>query len=178
VGVNIPKDGLRAARAAGIGAIHGRVRALAPELADVHEHVRSWSDISMLEIFTAVVPRWSRPGLVLIGDAAHTLSPVLAQGVNHAIIDAVTLAPLVADALGAPDTAAALDAAGLAFQQAREASVARARGLQLRQEKVFEFGRPAQIAVRRAAYRTINRLPAAKNKIWSAVYYSVPQAAA
>jgi 2-polyprenyl-6-methoxyphenol hydroxylase-like FAD-dependent oxidoreductase len=175
VGVNIPKNGLKQARAAGISAIHDRVRVLAPEITDITEHVRSWSDVSMLEIFTAVLPHWSTPGLVLIGDAAHTLSPVLAQGVNHAIIDAVTLAPLVTGALRSPYPEAALDAAGPTFQQARESAVARARGVQLRQEKVFAFGKPAQIAVRRALYRTINRLPAVKSKIWSTVYYTVPQ---
>ncbi len=175
VGVNIPKNGLKQARAAGIEAIHDRVRVLAPEITDIAEHVRGWSDVSMLEIFTAVLPRWSTPGLVLIGDAAHTLSPVLAQGVNHAIIDAVTLAPLLAGALRSPAPDTALDAAGHSFQQARESAVARARAVQLRQEKVFAFGKPAQIAVRRALYRTINRLPAVKNKIWSTVYYTVPQ---
>lgn len=175
VGVNIPKDGLKQSRAAGVEAVHDRVKVLAPELADVHEHVQGWSDLSMLEIFTTVVPRWSAPGLVLVGDAAHTLSPVLAQGVNHAITDAVTLAPLVADALRAPDPATAMDAATRVFQQARERAVARARGVQLRQEKVFAFGAPAKVAVRRTVYRTINRLPAVKNKIWNSVYYTVPQ---
>nr|MDT0666891.1 FAD-dependent monooxygenase [Micromonospora sp. DSM 115978] len=58
VGVNIPKGGLKSSRAAGVEAVHDRVRALAPELSDVQDHVGSWSDLSVLEIFTTVVPQW------------------------------------------------------------------------------------------------------------------------
>jgi 2-polyprenyl-6-methoxyphenol hydroxylase-like FAD-dependent oxidoreductase len=35
------------------------------------------------------LPRWYRPGLLLIGDAAHVMSPVGGVGINYAIQDAV-----------------------------------------------------------------------------------------
>jgi 2-polyprenyl-6-methoxyphenol hydroxylase-like FAD-dependent oxidoreductase len=38
------------------------------------------------------VTHWSRPGVLLIGDAAHTMSPVGAQGLNVAIRDAIVAA--------------------------------------------------------------------------------------
>jgi 2-polyprenyl-6-methoxyphenol hydroxylase-like FAD-dependent oxidoreductase len=34
-------------------------------------------------------PRWHRPGLLLLGDAAHPMSPVRAQGLNMALRDAL-----------------------------------------------------------------------------------------
>ena len=39
----------------------------------------------------AVLRRWSRGRLVLIGDAAHSMSPQLGQGVNMALMDALAL---------------------------------------------------------------------------------------
>ncbi|MCS7478575.1 FAD-dependent monooxygenase [Umezawaea endophytica] len=41
--------------------------------------------------------RWTRPGLVLIGDAAHACSPSMAQGGALALEDAVVLGELVRD---------------------------------------------------------------------------------
>ena len=40
-------------------------------------------------------PRWSRGRLVLIGDAAHAIGPVWAQGAALALEDAITLAGLL-----------------------------------------------------------------------------------
>jgi 2-polyprenyl-6-methoxyphenol hydroxylase-like FAD-dependent oxidoreductase len=59
-------------------------------------------------MLATAAPQWSRPGLVLVGDAAHTLTPILGQGVNHVLIDGVTLAELVDSALSpSPSMAAA-----------------------------------------------------------------------
>jgi 2-polyprenyl-6-methoxyphenol hydroxylase-like FAD-dependent oxidoreductase len=43
--------------------------------------------------------RWQRPGLLLLGDAAHPMSPLRAQGLNMALRDAVVAAALLAPAL-------------------------------------------------------------------------------
>src|SRR5206468_8409214 len=89
VGFNIPKGGLKELRQQGIAALYARLDELAPELTEAaRAAITGWSDTSLLDIFTSIVPQWSRPGLALIGDAAHTLSPILGQGVNHALMDA------------------------------------------------------------------------------------------
>ncbi|MFD0329350.1 hypothetical protein ACFQZC_17190 [Streptacidiphilus monticola] len=63
VGLNIPKGGLKELRAEGISALHRRIDALAPELSEtVRTHVKGWTDTSMLDIFTALVPAGTAPG--------------------------------------------------------------------------------------------------------------------
>ncbi|WP_367045427.1 FAD-dependent oxidoreductase [Streptomyces sp. Je 1-332] len=180
VGFNIPKGGLRDMRKEGISALHARIDELAPEIATgVREAVTKWSDTSMLDIFTTVVPRWSCPGLALLGDAAHTLTPVLGQGVNHAITDAVVLARLASEALahsGAGTPHAALDAATKRFQQEREASVAVARTLQLRQERAFALSGRLSRALRRTVYRTVGSSTRAKGRIFARIYYPLQEA--
>jgi 2-polyprenyl-6-methoxyphenol hydroxylase-like FAD-dependent oxidoreductase len=177
IGFNIPKGELRALRRDGIAALHGRVDELAPELGDsVRTHVRDWSSTAMLDIFTTVVPQWSAPGLVLIGDAAHTLTPILGLGVHHALIDAVVLAPMVAEALDRPAPSPALDVATQAFQRRREPSVALSRGVQLRQERAFKLAGPVPVALRTAAYRLIDRAAPVKARLMTDIYYSLQQA--
>ncbi|MEV0777541.1 FAD-dependent oxidoreductase [Streptomyces sp. NPDC050428] len=173
VGFNIPKGGLKELRAQGLPALYERLDGLAPELAEsVRSEIRSWSDTSMLDIFTTMVPSWSMPGLVLIGDAAHTLTPILGQGVNHAIIDAVTLAPLVRDAIDAGGDEAALARAGAEFQRAREESVAKSRGLQLRQERLFALHGVGGV-VRRSLYRVMDRSQKLKERVLAGAYFQL-----
>ncbi len=67
----------------------------------------------LLDAVTDRVLGWARPGALLIGDAAHTMSPVGGQGINVALRDAVVaanhLVPAFRDGAGieALDTAAA-----------------------------------------------------------------------
>ncbi|MFE7974828.1 FAD-dependent oxidoreductase [Streptomyces shenzhenensis] len=173
VGFNIPKGGLKELRAEGLPALYERLDRLAPELAgSVRAEIRSWSDTSMLDIFTTVVPRWSMPGLVLIGDAAHTLTPILGQGVNHAIIDGVTLAPLLREAFDAGGGEMALLAANARFQRAREESVATSRGLQLRQERLFALHGAGGV-VRRSLYRVVDRSQKLKERVLGSAYFQL-----
>jgi 2-polyprenyl-6-methoxyphenol hydroxylase-like FAD-dependent oxidoreductase len=101
------------------------------------------------------------------------MSPALAQGNNNAIVDGVTLAPMVSHALGRPDADAALQQACSAFQQIRAPQVARSRALQLRQEKMFAWSAPPARALRRALYRMIDRNPGLKRRIWRDLYYTL-----
>jgi 2-polyprenyl-6-methoxyphenol hydroxylase-like FAD-dependent oxidoreductase len=57
-----------------------------------------------LSVRVGHAPCWHRPGLLLLGDAAHPMSPVRAQGINMALRDAVRAANLLGPCLkGCPE---------------------------------------------------------------------------
>ncbi len=46
----------------------------------------------LLSVTVGICPRWHQPGLILLGDAAHPMSPIRAQGINMALRDAIVAA--------------------------------------------------------------------------------------
>lgn len=85
-----------ALRAAGIETFRRRVAAMIPWLGDRIEAVEDWNDVALLDVRLDRLRRWSIPGLLCLGDAAHAMSPVGGVGINLAIQDAVAAARLLA----------------------------------------------------------------------------------
>ena len=86
-------------RQEGIGALRRSFAELVPEFADRVEHLKDWKQVSLLSVESSRCPRWYKPGLLLIGDAAHVMSPVGGVGINYAIQDAVVAANMLAEPL-------------------------------------------------------------------------------
>jgi 2-polyprenyl-6-methoxyphenol hydroxylase-like FAD-dependent oxidoreductase len=86
-------------RAAGLDALRRSLTDVVPRYAERFEHLRDWRQVSMLSVESSRVKRWYRPGLLLIGDAAHVMSPVGGVGINYAIQDAVVAAGVLAEPL-------------------------------------------------------------------------------
>ena len=57
------------------------------------------NDLRLLRVRLTRMPRWSRPGLLCIGDAAHAMSPAGGVGVNLALQDAVATANRIVNPL-------------------------------------------------------------------------------
>jgi 2-polyprenyl-6-methoxyphenol hydroxylase-like FAD-dependent oxidoreductase len=79
----------------GLDAFRNEVIGMAPNLASGISDVKSWDDVKLLTVAINRLRRWTRPGLLCIGDAAHAMSPVGGVGVNLAIQDAVATANLL-----------------------------------------------------------------------------------
>jgi 2-polyprenyl-6-methoxyphenol hydroxylase-like FAD-dependent oxidoreductase len=95
----IRKGSDAALRAAGIGELRRRFAALLPWLGDRVDQLRSWDDVRLLDVRLERLRRWDRDGLLLIGDAAHAMSPVGGVGINLAVQDAVAAARVLGPAL-------------------------------------------------------------------------------
>jgi len=94
-----PKGGYQQIRAAGLEALRESLVEVVPELSDRVQHLRDWSEVAFLSVESSCLKRWYRPGLLLIGDAAHVMSPVGGVGINYAIQDAVVAANVLGEPL-------------------------------------------------------------------------------
>lgn len=115
IGYVIPKGSYQDLHSRGIQALRDGVAELAPELADRVDEITDWRQVGVLSVESNRLPRWHRPGLLLIGDAAHTMSPVGGVGINYAIQDAV----VAANELAAPLQRGRLTSRDLARVQKR-----------------------------------------------------------
>lgn len=75
--------------------------------------------------------RWSIPGLLLLGDAAHPMSPVGGQGINMALRDAIVAANHLVPALRG-GSEQAVDAAAVALAKERKLEVEPVQAIQTR----------------------------------------------
>jgi 2-polyprenyl-6-methoxyphenol hydroxylase-like FAD-dependent oxidoreductase len=94
-----PKGQYQQVKAAGMEVMRQAVVELEPRFAEHVETLRDWRDLTLLSVESSRCPRWHQPGLLLIGDAAHVMSPVGGVGINYAIQDAVVAANLLAKPL-------------------------------------------------------------------------------
>ncbi|MBV9921544.1 MAG: FAD-dependent monooxygenase, partial [Pseudonocardia sp.] len=102
IGFTIVADTFATLRAAGPEPLRALLRRRTPWLADRIDLLTDVNQLTLLPIRITRIDRWSEPGLLLIGDAAHVISPVGGNGINFAIIDAAEAANQLIGPLCAP----------------------------------------------------------------------------
>jgi len=101
------------------------------------EHFRHCAETIEPPIRLSVVvgrcPSWHKPGVMLLGDAAHPMSPVRAQGINLALRDVIVAANHLVPLLKVGASNPAIDLALSQIQAEREEEIIRAQQLQLQE---------------------------------------------
>ncbi|MFP5072965.1 FAD-dependent oxidoreductase [Pseudonocardia nantongensis] len=162
VGFSLPKGGYPALRAAGVEAVRREVAERVPWLADRVHLLTDLNETTLLSVDISRVPRWHRPGMLLIGDAAHVISPVGGNGILMACQDAVAAANHLVPALraGAPG-----DAVLAAVQAEREPAIVTVQEQQVQVERKVararERGRPVTPP---GFLRLLTRVPAIRRR--------------
>jgi len=118
----IPKGGADKVRAEGIEKVRATIGRMVPTFAGRLGELEAMDDLKLLTVGVDRLETWWKPGVLCIGDAAHTMSPIGGVGINIAIQDAVAAANL----LSAPLREGRLRDSDLAAVQARRLFPARA----------------------------------------------------
>ncbi|HEY4890739.1 MAG TPA: FAD-dependent oxidoreductase [Reyranella sp.] len=92
----IAKGSAETLKAAGIEKFRAKIAGLMPFLADRVHELATIDDLKLLTVGVERLEKWWRPGLICIGDAAHTMSPIGGVGVNIAVQDAVAASNILA----------------------------------------------------------------------------------
>ena len=109
-GLVFPKGEYQELREKGVESVRQTITEIEPRYARHAESLVDWQQLTLLSVESSRCPLWHKPGLLLIGDAAHVMSPVGGVGINYAIQDAalasnVLTKPLLAGRVSDSDLA-------------------------------------------------------------------------
>ena len=158
IGYVFPKGGYHRLKAQGLKVMQDSIATLVPALADRIPLLGDWGDFTFLPVESSCLPRWHQPGLLLIGDAAHVMSPVGGVGINYAIGDAVE----AANVLSGPLRSGEVEEENLAEVQRRRVRPTRfIQGFQARIQRqvvgeALDSGRPFRLPL---SLRVLLRVP-------------------
>lgn len=141
IGYSLPKGGFAAAREEGVEPIRAFLRRHVGWLGDRTDELVDFGQTTLLSVELKRVERWHRPGLLLIGDAAHVISPVGGNGILMAIQDAVAatnaLGPAFAQSGDIPESVLA------SIQAEREPAIHEVQASQAKTESRAKTAREA-----------------------------------
>jgi 2-polyprenyl-6-methoxyphenol hydroxylase-like FAD-dependent oxidoreductase len=161
IGWAVPHKSWSAVAGRGIAPVKRELAAVLPQYADlIEDQINGLSDLTLLDVFAGRAETWVREGLVLIGDCAHTHSPLGAQGINLALQDSAVLHPLLLDALSDAEAGRGVGPALSRFAELRSKDVDAVFRVQALQAKgMLAAPNPVADALRPLASRAISLTP-------------------
>jgi 2-polyprenyl-6-methoxyphenol hydroxylase-like FAD-dependent oxidoreductase len=140
----------------------------APGLRRVAQPLRaSAAHVQLLSAWRLSAESWTRPGLALLGDAAHCVHPMAGQGMNAAIGDAWALTRALGEA--APLDAAGVDAALERYERERRPRLEYVSRLSHNLARVFTDTSP----LARRLYGRMLRVNSANRRLQYILTYNV-----
>lgn len=128
----VSSGSLDALKAGGVEVLREKWESIAPDYRSLFGSLRDWSQTAYMGTGRVRAKTWVANGGVLIGDAAHGMNPHASQGRMQAMVDAVTLAPVIEECLKREDCSAG---SLKPFEQARRQQVTMLQ--RLADEEVF-----------------------------------------
>jgi 2-polyprenyl-6-methoxyphenol hydroxylase-like FAD-dependent oxidoreductase len=139
VGFMIPKGGFTALRARGAEEwteeLMGRLPAYLTD--HLRAHRAAVAGATLLNVVCGRLTDWTAPGLLLIGDAAHPMSPVGGQGVNIALRDALVAANHLVPVLTTGGEPTAIDDAARRVRDERWPEIVAVQQMQQHQASIL-----------------------------------------
>lgn len=148
---SVRSDRVDAERAAGLRVWRQRVLALAPEAAPLLDQVDGLDSLLFSTYHDVTARECHGDRVVLLGDAAHAMSPQLGQGVNLALVYALLLAPVLAEGFDVPG---ALES----FSRERRRQIRYYSAMSRLLTPFFQSDRPGLAAVRDALTLPVSRV--------------------
>ena len=105
-----------------------------------------------LSVVVGLCPSWHTPGVLLLGDAAHPMSPIRAQGINVALRDVIVAVNHLVPALLAKSDNKQIDEIFSKIQQEREPEIIRIQQLQKEEGRQHEI-LPKNLFLRKIVFK-------------------------
>jgi 2-polyprenyl-6-methoxyphenol hydroxylase-like FAD-dependent oxidoreductase len=139
VGMTIQKGQYKAQRATDPGWITEELLCrTSPDLAaHLRSHPEALKHPVLLDVLVSRLETWTAPGLLLLGDAAHPMSPNGGQGINMALRDALVAANHLIPVLTGGNDPAEIDAATRRVAEERLPEIVAIQEHQRKQTRMF-----------------------------------------